>query len=41
MPIFAVSNVPGGNDWEFGCRLLDPITGELLAVDLDPFEVEK
>jgi hypothetical protein len=26
--------------YEFSCRLLDPVTGELKAVDLNPFDIQ-
>ena len=31
--------LPGGS-WELNCRLLDPVTGEELALDVNPFEIE-
>lgn len=38
-PLFAVQPSTVLGDWQVGCRLLDPITGETLASDLDTFEV--
>lgn len=38
-PLFAVQPSTLLGDWRVGCRLLDPITGETLASDLDTFTV--
>jgi hypothetical protein len=38
-PLFTVDASTILGDWEVGCRLLDPITGETLAQDLDTFQV--
>jgi hypothetical protein len=38
-PLFTVNASTILGDWEVGCRLLDPITGETLAEDHDAFEV--
>jgi hypothetical protein len=38
-PLFTVGPSTILGDWQIGCRLLDPITGETLAEDLDPFQV--
>ncbi len=39
MPLFSVGPTTILGDWQIGCRLLDPVTGETLASDLDGFEV--
>jgi hypothetical protein len=38
-PLFTVTPSTILGDWQIGCRLLDPITGETLAEDVDPFQV--
>lgn len=38
-PLFTVDASTVLGDWEVGCRLLDPITGETLAQDVDGFQV--
>jgi hypothetical protein len=38
-PLFTVNASTILGDWQVGCRLLDPITGETLAQDIDTFEV--
>jgi hypothetical protein len=38
-PLFTVNASTLLGDWQVGCRLLDPITGETLAQDIDTFEV--
>lgn len=38
-PLFTVNASTILGDWEVGCRLLDPITGETLAEDHDTFQV--
>ncbi len=39
LPLFPAADMPPGN-YEFSCRLLDPITKKLLAEDLNTFEVQ-
>lgn len=38
-PLFTVQPSTILGDWEIGCRLLDPITGETIASDVDTFQV--
>jgi hypothetical protein len=38
-PLFTVDASTILGDWEVGCRLLDPVTGETLAQDNDTFQV--
>lgn len=38
-PLFTVDAAVPLGDWAAGCRLLDPVTGELLVQDRDPFRV--
>jgi hypothetical protein len=37
--LFPVTGLPLGN-YELSCRMLDPVTGELLVEDLNPFEIQ-
>ena len=40
LPLFLVSaDLPRGT-YEFSSRMLNPITGELLSEDLNPFEIQ-
>ncbi len=39
LDIFLAAGAPLGS-YEFSCRFLDPVTGELLAEDLNPFEIQ-
>ena len=34
-----IDSLPRGS-WEFNCRLLDPVTGGELALDVNGFEVQ-
>lgn len=38
-PLFVPDGTTPLGDWELGCRLLEPITGEEIVVDRDPFQV--
>jgi len=40
LPILPVTAALPRGDYEFSCRMLDPVTGELLAEDLNLFEVQ-
>ena len=39
VPLFPVTAATPPGQWEFSCRILDPITGKLLAEDLNGFVV--
>ncbi len=39
LPLFPAAGLPPGN-YEFSCRLLDPITKKLLAEDLNTFQIQ-
>lgn len=40
LPLLPVTPGLPRETWELDCRLLDPVTGEELAVDVNPFEVQ-
>jgi hypothetical protein len=39
LPLLPAAGLPMGQ-WEFSCRILDPVTGKLLAEDLNGFIVQ-
>ena len=40
VPLFTVTAAMPRGNYEFSCRTLDPVTGELLTEDLNPFDVQ-
>ena len=38
--LFLAEALPPGPGYELSCRVLDPVTGALMSVDLNPFTIE-